>query len=821
MRILLVDNYDSYSYNLFQLIATVTGAEPDVVSNDDPVLLRPDVAGYDALVVSPGPGHPGAPGDFGHLTGLLAASRLPVLGVCLGHQGLALAAEARVEQAWEPRHGWLSPVRHRGRELFAGIPQHFTGVRYHSLAVREPLPPELEATAWAEDGVVMGLRHRRLPRWGVQFHPESACTEHGDRLIANFVRLARSHAVAGSPRPAVSRPRTLRPTAPALRTAPAQASDGPAPAGPREGRTDRGGPPTAVPDSALEPAVTRTAPPADGARTATEYRLHHRRLASEPDTEAAFRELFSATAHAFWLDSSRAERGRARFSFLGDASGPLAETVRYRAGSARVSVTGSDGTTTEVAGTVFDYLREELHRRRIPAPDLPFDFVCGYVGYLGYELRADCGSPLARPSTADDAGWIFADRLVAVDHERGETHLLCLSRPDDADAARARRWIDRTAHSLRTLPRTEPEPARTPPADSPSRSGDRGADRYLADIRECLAELRAGQSYEVCLTDRLGLPGDPDGLEVHSRLRRINPAPYGAYLRLGELEAACSSPERFLRITADGTVESKPIKGTAPREEDPEADADARRALAADAKTRAENLMIVDLLRNDLGRVCEVGSVHVPRMMHVESYATVHQLVSTIRGRLDPAADPVTCVRACFPGGSMTGAPKLRTMEIIDRLEGRPRGLYSGSIGYFGLGGGADLNIVIRTAVRSGGRWSVGAGGAIVLDSDPGAELEEMRLKSRAPVHAVLAAARAGATAQTGHAQAAPAEPGHAQAAPAQAGHAHAGHAQAGAASERGPSRHGFTQRGAPGPEAPGSGPPTNVSAPVPAQPRR
>ncbi|MFF8916971.1 aminodeoxychorismate synthase component I [Streptomyces sp. NPDC015032] len=785
MRILLVDNYDSYSYNLFQLIASVTGTEPDVVSNDDPVLLSPDMAGYDALVVSPGPGHPGVPGDFGHLTGLLAQSRLPILGVCLGHQGLALAGEARVEQAWEPRHGWLSPVHHRGRELFAGMPQHFTGVRYHSLAVREPLPSELEATAWAEDGVVMGLRHRSLPRWGVQFHPESACAEHGDRLIANFVRLARSHAVVGTPRTAVSRPRTLPSTRPALRTGPAGAPLSARPAGTRSGGTQPSGAPTAGAQTGLtRPDAVPGAPAGRApARPAAEYQLHHRRLALEPDTEAVFRELFSATAHAFWLDSSRAERGGARFSFLGDASGPLAETVRYRAGSGTVAVTGADGTTTEVRGSVFDYLRDELERRRIPALDLPFDFVCGYVGYLGYELRADCGSPLTRPSAADDAGWIFADRLVAVDHERGETHMLCLSRPDTADTARARQWLERTAHTLRALPRPEAEPVPVPPANYPAPSGDRGADRYLDDIQECLAALRAGQSYEVCLTDTLGIPGDPDGLEVHSRLRRINPAPYGAYLRLGEMEAACSSPERFLRITPGGTVESKPIKGTAPREDDPEADVRARQALAEDAKTRAENLMIVDLLRNDLGRVCEVGSVHVPRMMHVESYATVHQLVSTIRGRLSPAADPVTCVRACFPGGSMTGAPKLRTMEIIDRLEGRPRGLYSGSIGYFGLSGGADLNIVIRTAVRTGGRWNVGAGGAIVLDSDPYAELDEMRLKARAPVRAVLAAALSG--------------PERREAPKAEGPHPKA-----------------------PQPEAPVSGPPPNVSAPVPAHHR-
>jgi para-aminobenzoate synthetase len=704
MRTLLIDNYDSYTYNLFQLIAEVNGIEPTVVTNDVSPTNAPDLDEFDNIVISPGPGHPGRPGDFGICADVIARTRIPLLGVCLGHQGIAVGMGGTVDPAPQARHGHLTKLNHDGADLFEGLPEQFIVVRYHSLCAVEPLPDRVVATAWAEDGVIMGLKHLDRPLWGLQFHPESVASEYGRELMGRFrdITVARNN---GKRAPLPPTTISLAPT----KTAPAKPVEQPA---------DK---PSCV-----------------------HYDLHVRTLDFAADTEAVFDALFAGSSSAFWLDSAHVEPGLARFSHLGNGAGPLGETVRYHVGGEQVTVTPADGTPRQVPGTIFDYLRTELARREVHAPELPFDHTCGYVGYFGYELKADCGASNAHRSPNPDAQWIFADRTVTVDHELGRTYLLALRERtsdgsgEDNSENGADEWLSIAADTLVALPAWEPPVRLAITSDitlvEPWLTRDRA--QYLADVKACQRKLLDGESYEICLTNSVRIPADGTGLDYYRRLRRSNPAPYGAYLRFGAMEVACSSPERFLRVDRNGVVESKPIKGTVRRGETPEEDRRLAEELTTSAKTFAENLMIVDLLRNDLGRVCEISSVHVPSLMAAETYTTVHQLVSTVRGMLRDDVSTIDCVRACFPGGSMTGAPKLRTMEIIDSLETTARGVYSGTIGFLGCDGTADLNIVIRTAVLNDGEFQVGAGGAIVLDSDPVEEYEEMLLKAAATLRA-------------------------------------------------------------------------------------
>ncbi len=685
-RTLLVDNYDSYTFNLYQLIAEINGQEPVVVVNDDPMLSGPLPEDIDNIVVSPGPGRPQHARDIGLVGDLLRRTTLPVLGVCFGHQTIAHLAGASVVAAPEPRHGHLAKVSHDGDPLFAGIPREFVAVRYHSLCVEEPLPEELIATAWADDGVLMALRHRDRPQWGVQFHPESVASQCGGEILRNFAELTRQ--ARRGQRPSITTTRTVN------------------------------------------------APHDDTPGTVAELGIVSRVVRTGADAEAIFLELFADSPHCFWLDSSRVEEGLSRFSFLGDTSGPLSEVLTYRTGSGAVRVRDADGVRL-VPGSVFDVLGQRLRDRRVPDTDLPFDLTGGYVGYFGYELRAECGAAARHTAETPDAVWMFADRVIAVDHREGLTYLVAVH--DEETARDARDWVDRTSSLLVGLRPTDGEPDVVPAAGLPPDAEEylvRGRDQYLADIAECQRQLNLGESYEICLTDKLHLPFHDDDTSFYLRLRRANPAPYAALVRLGDVTVFCSSPERFLRVERDRTVTSKPIKGTAARDADPVRDAEIAATLASSAKTQAENLMIVDLLRNDLGRVCEVGSIDVDPYLAVESYQTVHQLVSTVHGRLKDGVSAMDCVRQCFPGGSMTGAPKLRTMEIIDGLETEARGVYSGTLGYFGLSGATDLNIVIRTAVRVGDRLTIGAGGAIVLDSDAREEYEEMLLKAAASLRA-------------------------------------------------------------------------------------
>jgi para-aminobenzoate synthetase len=691
LQTLIIDNYDSYTFNLYQLIAEVNGQLPLVVRNDRIKWEDLNQLTFDNIVISPGPGRPEKPEDFGICRSILENTHVPLLGVCLGHQGLGYVYGGKVIYAPEVRHGRLSKIYHDESDLFKGIPSPFSVVRYHSLLVADDLPACLEKTAWTEDGLVMGLRHRNLPLWGVQFHPESIGSESGQVLLENFRDLTREL----SPRPSTKKQNKK---------------------GINLGR--------ASPSSTN--CNDQNPPP--------NFELYTQKLDGYPNSEQLFFNLFSDSTTAFWLDSSRVEPGLSRFSFMGDASGVNSLQVRYHTQTQELIVTQSDVIIRRTE-SIFDYLKREIQSRSCSCEDLPFDFNCGFVGYFGYELKAECGSQLGHNSSVPDAMFLFADRMIAIDHQEKKLYLLCLIQP--GQRTQAETWFEEINLQLDRL-QTLPEINSNSPSFPVIFRLDRSLLDYISDIHKCLHEIHEGETYQVCLTNQIKTDITPDPFTFYRILRRINPAPYSAFFRFSDVTIACSSPERFLKIDSQGWVETKPIKGTRRRGKTTAEDFRLREQLRNSEKDRAENLMIVDLLRNDLGQVCEVGTVHVPTLMEVETYATVHQLVTTVRGHLRPDLQAVDCVRAAFPGGSMTGAPKIRTMEIIDRLEQEARGIYSGAIGFFGLNGSADFNIVIRTAVLTPEGTSIGVGGGIVALSDPELEYQEMLLKAEALIQAIV-----------------------------------------------------------------------------------
>jgi para-aminobenzoate synthetase len=677
MKTLIVDNYDSFTFNLLQLVAAIDGELPCVVQNDTVTWEQILAFNPESIILSPGPGRPENDRDFGICRQIILESMIPVLGVCLGFQGIAHFFGGRIERAPEPVHGRSSRVFHDGNGLFAGIPQGFSAVRYHSLTARSPMPRMLRTTAWTSDELPMALEHLERPLWGVQFHPESISTEHGVKIMRNFRKLAKQ----------------------------------------RRSYIGLGGESFKV-----QPAARRENPTA---AILGDWKVFSRKLHHYPSTEATFSSLFGNATPAFWLDSADTTPGR--FSFMG--TGPW---LTYLTDGNRVELHSKSGETEVCIVPLMDYLKTELERRRCSSPELPFDFNGGFVGYFGYELKVECGGRLMHTSPHADASLIFADRLIAFDHKEESVYLVYAGLQSETQAAET--WFDEMA---RCFERGFEAPAAAVRVEVDMEfHPEQSHERYLESVRECLELIRDGESYEICLTNRLHAKAPLCALNYYRGLRRSNPAPNSAFLRFPEVSVACSSPERFLKISPTGVVETRPIKGTQKRTANALEDRQLREQLRTDVKTRSENLMIVDLLRNDLGRVCEVGSVHVPQMMEVETYTNLHQLVSTVRGRLRPDATAIDCLRSAFPGGSMTGAPKIRTMELIDQLELSARGIYSGAIGFLGLNGSADLNIVIRTAVFSGGNVSIGVGGAVVALSNPESEFEESILKGRALIDA-------------------------------------------------------------------------------------
>lgn len=470
-----------------------------------------------------------------------------------------------------------------------------------------------------------------------------------------------------------------------------------------------------------------------------------------------------------WDAARRLERET--FLFLLDSAGEPAELGRYSILAWRprweflakdgAAWAGPPGAVELLQGPVLAELEGTLASFCVAVADesegceAPPVFKGGAVGFFAYELLHEIEA--VAPSAAPDLGvadchLLFCDLAVVTDELAGRSWILsngwgstdaqcraecrallevgraacagaqereCRVAPVHVAGGRRLRWRDLEHHGVRAL--TAPE-------------------RYLELVGRARERIFAGEVFELCLTQRFDAELDGAGIDLYEAMRAITPAPMAAYMRYPQLELLSCSPERFLRVDAERWVETRPIKGTRPRGRDGLADRALAADLASSPKDGAENVMIVDVARNDLGRVCEFGTINVPRLRAVERHPSVFQLVSTVRGRLRPDATPVQLLRAAFPGGSMTGAPKVAAMRLISAMEDSRRGIYGGAIGYISYSGELDLSIAIRTIVKRGEMLSFHTGGAVTCDSAPADEYQETLDKACALVRAIAAA---------------------------------------------------------------------------------
>lgn len=772
VRALILDNYDSFTFNIKHLLSRICIQEPIVIAHDKisvqeiaSLFVNGDIH---CIILSPGPGNPTDLDE--NVVGVCARvlqflQCIPIFGICLGHQAIGLCHGARLVKAKHLFHGRRSIIKiltSRENDLFNNCGTgkseinddiYMSVVRYHSWTLlRESIPlSDFYINAWVngDESSVMAISHKRLPRHGVQFHPESICSDVGTKLLTNFVCMASTYLEKNGGY--------------ALQNIACIFQNN-------------------IASEISWRESTNVFRKVTNHNTSESVDLQWFRIEDlEFSSEEVFINLFSLDKHAWWLDSSSVPNNLSSFSFMGGIGGPqwkyLSFTVSPTESKNGSLVIEDKCGTQSLECDLWHYLSENLLEFRssskkyeqvflesrgnklshyieeVHSNDVPFPFLSGFVGAFGYEMKSSCFSQVhnLHESEYPDSLFYFTDRYVVLDHRSNELFLVSLSKSNE-DKNENLLWMKGLYKSLvsaQTVSAIEPIPR----IDIQSVTSC-SRDYYICAVNQCLCEIANGNSYEICLTDSTSVNFEVSdtpvvekeyALNFYLNLRKRNPSPYSAFLTFpNNLTIACSSPECFLKVSG-GWVEAKPIKGTVPRGSCEQSDRKLMKELFESEKNRAENMMIVDLLRNDIGRACEKGTIHVPkaRLMDVESYATVHQLVTTVRGKLvllfDTQSHPtIECIKNCFPGGSMTGAPKLRTMEIIDSVERSSRGMYSGSLGYISLNGSCDLNIIIRSAIfcerlvaqiAQHRNVMIGSGGAITALSHPGDEYEEMLLK--------------------------------------------------------------------------------------------
>ncbi|KAM5439290.1 para-aminobenzoate synthase, (PABA) [Microsporum ferrugineum] len=761
LRVVIIDHYDSYTNNIIQLLQN-TGEKEAGFPEWSVAVIRFDeftwdefrdsvLPHLDAVILSPGPGSPEKESDFGFNSKLIREVNIPILGICLGHQGIGTAFGAKIIHAPNIKHGQVCKISHTGTGIFAGLPEQFDGVRYNSLVLPfNELPKELELTAWTFDEgvpVVMGVKHNDRPVYGAQWHPESVCSKYGQQIMDNF------------------RDKVLE-----------FWTSNPSLGGNSVHQTSRNG---LLPDSILtKSAIIREAqsnfnpeqedPSLTSPDQVRSYFIQGTSLGKGVAPQTVFDTIIRNTSMdgEAWLDSARVRDAHSRNSYMGIGAFSLcysSETGRLSTFQQGKQIKSEIITTSYwswldqfqqsiVQQNVDPVRRNQLGEETEAGQPL---LQVGLIGYFGYEMKRESlpGYKYLKPTKMEDScavpdsQHLFTNLVLRLDNYTGEWMAFGLIRRENEDPIG--KYIN--AHSpigltedeyelvlshTRELFAAPPSPPYTLPAPLPSLEAIDDEKTYGQKIYAAQQAIKEGETYEVTLTTRFRARcPDVDPYSLYLSLRNRNPAPYSAYIHFpfSNIAILSSSPERFISIDGDGVAEMKPIKGTLAVSPNREEDERRKVQLATDVKELAENLMIVDLIRSDLHNISPSKSIQVPKLLQVESYETVHQLVTTIQSHIAKNVGGVKVVERCFPPGSMTGAPKLRSVKIIDALEEEPeRGIYSGCIGYICASGTVDQSVVIRTVIKNGDELELGAGGAITWLSEPDKEWDEVMVKANA-----------------------------------------------------------------------------------------
>ncbi|ODQ77600.1 hypothetical protein BABINDRAFT_163328 [Babjeviella inositovora NRRL Y-12698] len=723
MPILLVDSYDSFTFNLKSLIETATGAAVYTIHNDS--LSGDSLSNYlelfDAVVVGPGPGHPANPADVGCLPALFRmASPVPILGICLGFQSLCLENGNVVDQLEAIKHGQIYHVHEYGSDLlFAGIGPGFKSVRYHSLhasLTNDSIIPlayclEDESDA-ASRKVLMAGKHRSRPHWGVQYHPESICSESGRELVANFYALAQEWNTANG-RELVNETAKL---------------------------------------AAFSAILFQPKPLIESFETGEKsIKVREFSLPRSPiETCEAFQGknqdfilLNSALAPGSWSIVGLPERGES----------PVITHSTEAKNVVQVSKWGAEGSSAYECNSIFEYIASFMEDKFVPntATTNPhhLPFLGGLMGVFLYEEGQFMAFEKLEKTTRGpipDTKLVFVERTVLHNVESGKYYIVSIKEDD-------REWMEETVQWLQS--EAFGESAKSPGGSSGAVNGSVSSlcpngpsditistpdkSEYLSAFAKCQSYLHSGDSYELCLTTptTIRLPKSVSPWDIYKVLTRKNPSPYSCFMNFPDCTLILSSPERFVSWQHNDKVQLRPIKGTVKKTAEMDTVEKASTILYT-PKEIGENLMIVDLIRHDLFGM--LAQVDVTKLMQIEEYQTVFQLVSVIEGKLSGGVyRGIDVLANSLPPGSMTGAPKKRSVELLHLIERQKRrGLYSGVCGYWSVTDDGDWSVVIRSVFNYADdladdgetrTWRIGAGGAITVLSTAEGEWEEMEIK--------------------------------------------------------------------------------------------